>query len=87
MSALRLLTVALALLFSASAAVAQVAEGWDEEAGRGGPAQQTILPPPPQQPIPGLGEGQKRDPIFEGITPETITVSYTHLTLPTTERV
>ena len=50
MSALRVLTVALALLFSASAAVAQVAEGWDEEAGRGGPAQ-VIAPPLP--PIPG----------------------------------
>jgi len=69
MSALRLLTVALALLFSASAAVAQVAEGWDEEAGRGGPAQ-TILPPL-APPIPGLGEGQKRDPIFDQIRRET----------------
>jgi len=70
MIALRLLTVALALLFSASAAVAQVAEGWDEEAGRGGPAQ-TILPPL-APPIPGLGEGQKRDPVFDQITRETI---------------
>jgi len=69
MSALRVLTIALALLFSASAAVAQVAEGWDEEAGRGGPAQ-TILPPL-APPIPGLGEGQKRDPIFDQIRPET----------------
>ena len=69
MSALRLLTVALALLFSASAAVAQVAEGWDEEAGRGGPAQ-TILPPL-APPMPGLGEGQKRDPIFDQIRRET----------------
>ena len=69
MSALRLLTVALALLFSASAAVAQVAEGWDEEAGRGGPAQ-TILPPL-APPVPGLGEGQKRDPIFDQIRRET----------------
>jgi hypothetical protein len=50
MSALRLLAIALALLFSASAAVAQVAEGWDEEAGRGGPAQ-VVAPPLP--PIPG----------------------------------
>jgi len=70
MSALRVLTVALALLFSASAAVAQVAEGWDEEAGRGGPAQNVL--PPLAPPIPGLGEGQKRDPIFDQITPETI---------------
>jgi hypothetical protein len=70
MSALRLLTVALALLFSASAAIAQVAEGWDEEAGRGGPAQ-TILPPQ-APPIPGLGEGQKRDPIFDQIRRETM---------------
>ena len=70
MSALRVLTVALALLFSASTAVAQVAEGWDEEAGRGGPAQNVL--PPLAPPIPGLGEGQKRDPIFDQITRETI---------------
>jgi hypothetical protein len=70
MSALRVLTIALALLFSASAAVAQVAEGWDEEAGRGGPAQNVL--PPLSPPIPGLGEGQKRDPVFEQITRETI---------------
>ena len=70
MSALRLLAIALALLFSASAAVAQVAEGWDEEAGRGGPAQNVL--PPLAPPIPGLGEGQKRDPIFDQITRETI---------------
>jgi len=69
MSALRLLTVALALLFGASAAVAQVAEGWDEEAGRGGPAQNVL--PPQAPPIPGLGEGQKRDPIFDQIRRET----------------